>query len=275
MKRLMKRCFSFFLVANMLIGVLPASTSQAASKPSLNNKQLPIYVGKTAKIKMKKGDKKAKVTWKTSKKTIVKIVKKTGKGSSAYATVKGVKSGTATITATYKLNKKVTKLNCKVTVKPVNVTITPGTNQTTTVNNIVTPTDSGNSNTYTPTSAPSHAPTHAATGKPTENPTESPEPTSEPTKVPEEDKEDPVDPSTLDVYKLPSDTSITIDGIASPTEAWEYIDEINILSENSVRGNTNITGATMKLMWSATDLYILVDVKKTGRSEERRVGKEC
>jgi len=68
-----------------------------------------MTVGQTYKLKLKGVPGKAKVKWKTSKKSVVSIAKKKGNT----VTLKAKKKGTAVVTATYK--KK--KYRCKVTVK--------------------------------------------------------------------------------------------------------------------------------------------------------------
>ena len=96
------------------------AVTEAAKKPKLSTSKLTVKVGQTKKVTVKNSAKKAKVTWKSSKSTIAKIVKKTS-GKSAYAKVMGVKEGTAQVSATYKLGKKKTVLKVKVTVKPGDV----------------------------------------------------------------------------------------------------------------------------------------------------------
>ena len=81
------------------------AVTDAAKKPKLSTSKLTVKVGQTKKVTVKNSAKKAKVTWKSSKSTIAKIVKKTS-GKSAYAKVMGVKEGTAQVSATYKLGKK-------------------------------------------------------------------------------------------------------------------------------------------------------------------------
>ncbi|MBE5937095.1 MAG: hypothetical protein E7265_03590 [Lachnospiraceae bacterium] len=114
------RVLSLVLAAALTISSVASvpATSDAAKKPKLNKKKLTMIKGKTYKLKVKNGNKKAKVTWKTSKKSVVKIAKKNGKGKTAYASIKALKKGKATITASYKLGKKkAIKLKCNVTVK--------------------------------------------------------------------------------------------------------------------------------------------------------------
>lgn len=156
----------------------------AAKKPSLNSKRKSVEVGSTANIKVKNGKKKAKVTWKTSNKKVAKITKKSGKGKSAYASVKGVKKGKAKITAVYKLGKKKTKLTCNITVTPaaapiINTIQTPVPTQNTLATIVPTATpaptsDTGNVQTPKPTTKPTTKPT--AKPKPTPSPTPKPTP---------------------------------------------------------------------------------------------------
>lgn len=107
------------LILSMITVLLPAdaAVTQGAGKPKLSSSGVSIGVGKTRTIKVKNGAKKAKVSWKTSKKNVVQIIKKTTGGKKAMAKIKGKKAGKAVITANYKLGKKSLKLKCKVTVK--------------------------------------------------------------------------------------------------------------------------------------------------------------
>ena len=68
-----------------------------------------MTIGQTYHLKLKGVSKKAKVKWKTSKKSVVSITKKKGNT----VTLKAKKKGTAVVTAAY--NKK--KYKCRVTVK--------------------------------------------------------------------------------------------------------------------------------------------------------------
>lgn len=94
-----------------------AAGMAATKKVKLNKTKISLKEGETYKIKLKNGNKKAKVTWETSKKKVVKITQKSTKGKTAYAKVKGLKAGKAKIRAVYRVGKKVKKLNCTVTVK--------------------------------------------------------------------------------------------------------------------------------------------------------------
>ena len=85
---------------------MPPVSVQAKAKPKLSVTSKTVYVGETVTIKLKNAK---KVKWKTSKKSVVSIVKKKGNK----ATIKAKKAGKATITATYK--KKTYK--CRITVK--------------------------------------------------------------------------------------------------------------------------------------------------------------
>ncbi|WP_051437615.1 endo-1,4-beta-xylanase [Eubacterium xylanophilum] len=88
------------------------SVSDAAKKPSIT-KKLTVNVGKSKTLKVKKASKKAKVTWKSTKKKVAKVSKK---GSLA-AKVKGISTGKCKIKCTVKVGKKKYKLTCAVTVK--------------------------------------------------------------------------------------------------------------------------------------------------------------
>ena len=94
--------FTIFLILFMLRITAEAKTKLSAKKKTM-------AAGQKYQIKLKGVSKKAKVKWKTSKKSVVAISKKKGNT----ATLKAKKKGTAVITATYK--KK--KYKCKITVK--------------------------------------------------------------------------------------------------------------------------------------------------------------
>ena len=152
-----KKVVAYTCALSMLCGAFYfADNVEAAKKPKLSKKTLSIEVGKTKKITVKNSAKKAKVTWKSTKKSVAKIGKKAS-GKKAYATIKAVKEGKATIKATYKLGKKKTTLTCKVTVTP---------------KNDVTPTVAP---TAAPTAVPTVAPTVAPTAAPTATPTPGPD----------------------------------------------------------------------------------------------------
>ncbi len=96
-----------FALAAMLI--LPGMAAEAKTKPKLAAKKKTVTAGQTYKLKLKGVSKKAKVKWKTNKKSVVSIAKKKGN----IVTLKAKKKGTAVVTATYK--KK--KYQCRITVK--------------------------------------------------------------------------------------------------------------------------------------------------------------
>lgn len=87
----------------MLITTIVFAIPANAAAPALSAKTLTVTVGKTATLKMKNTT--AKAAWTSSNKTIATV--------SSAGVVKGIKAGTANITAT--VNKK--KYVCKVTVK--------------------------------------------------------------------------------------------------------------------------------------------------------------
>lgn len=114
----MSKVIAFTLVVSLITGCsamgIVTDVAAASKKPSIS-KTVNVNLGKTVKIKIKNGNKKAKVSWKTSNKKIANIVKK----SKTNAKVKGIKVGNATITADYKIKGKITHLKCKVKVVDV------------------------------------------------------------------------------------------------------------------------------------------------------------
>lgn len=97
------------LFALVLLMLISGMAAEAKTKPKMSVKKKTITAGQTYYLKLKGVSKKAKVKWKTSKKSVVSIVTK--KGNTVI--LKAKKKGTAVVTATYK--KK--KYKCRVTVK--------------------------------------------------------------------------------------------------------------------------------------------------------------
>ena len=97
---------------------VPAAKTEAAKKAAIAKKSYQVTVGSSVKVSVKNAKKTAKVTWKTSNKKYARIGKKTTKGN-AYAMIKGVKAGKATISAKVKTGKKSVVAKCSVVVKDV------------------------------------------------------------------------------------------------------------------------------------------------------------
>ena len=76
MTRTRKKTLAVLMALSVVIpgGVAPTSEA-AAKKVKLSKTKVSIQVGKTKKISIKNAKKGAKVTWKTSNKKVVKIVK--------------------------------------------------------------------------------------------------------------------------------------------------------------------------------------------------------
>lgn len=212
--------------------------ADAAKKVSLKSKA-EVTVGKTVKLKVKNGNKKAKVTWKSSKSKVAKITKKTTKGNKATATVKGIKKGKANITATYKLGKKKTKLTCKVTVKNAdNKQIVSNPPSQTTAPVVTAPV---NTPTPTPTqgvSTPTPKPTPIPTPKPTIKPTPSPD---------------------VQIYKTYKD--IEVDGDIDT--AWDFAEKMEIKNwtPDSDSSQSQTSEAYAKILWTEKNVYIMVEAK--------------
>lgn len=162
--KLMKRICATVLSLTLVLSInsINGSVSDAAKKPKLTQNSTQINVGKTATIKVKNGSKKSKVTWKTTKKSIVSITRKVTKGSKAYAKVKGVKAGKTNVEALYKVGKTQKKLVCKITVKDkisdVTQSALPAANTSTALAAVPTPTVSVQT-TIKPTEMPTAVPT--------------------------------------------------------------------------------------------------------------------
>lgn len=99
------RICALLCLAAMLISALsPQEAAMAKKKPAMNKKSTTMYVGSSLTLKVKNVKKKAKITWKSSNKKVVKVSRK-GK-------LKALKTGKATVTA--KVSGK--KVKCKVKV---------------------------------------------------------------------------------------------------------------------------------------------------------------
>jgi hypothetical protein len=112
LSRFFKVCALALTLAVVTPSIAPVNNiaiAEAATAIKLNKTKLSLTVGDSAKLTI--SGTKSKITWTTSKKTVV-TVDKTGK-------VTAVRAGSATITAT--VNKK--KYSCKVTVKAKNPNI--------------------------------------------------------------------------------------------------------------------------------------------------------
>ena len=105
-----KKLIMGVVMALVLVVCIP-QTASAKTKWKLSATSKNLQVGKTSKLTVKNVPKKAKVKWKSSKKSVVKIIK-TGKKS---VKVKACKSGTAYVTARYKGKTK--RCRIKVTAK--------------------------------------------------------------------------------------------------------------------------------------------------------------
>lgn len=159
-----KGLLSILLCLVLIAQCVSVENISAATKVKINKTKASIYVGKTVQLKIS-GTKK-KVTWKSSNKKVATV---TSKGK-----VKGVKKGTAKITATVSKKKYV----CKVTIKNKAVKVTPTPKPTA----MVTPTVTS---TVKPTPMPTIEPTKVVTLPPaTPSSVVATTPTSEPTQAP-------------------------------------------------------------------------------------------
>ncbi|MCI8306621.1 MAG: hypothetical protein HFH14_01100 [Lachnospiraceae bacterium] len=192
-----KKCVSLLCAASLVIGMFfcnPADAA-AAKKVKLSKKKVTVTVGGTYKLNLKNGVKKAKVTWKSGNKKIVKIIKKSAKGKKAYAKIKGLKTGKANINAVYKVGKKKQKLTCRVTVKK---------NKKKTQTPVIPPvnTDSGNVNTDQNT-----------------NPTTGPNPVETPTVIPDNPQDGPIT-----IYSENKTAPIIMDAGYNASDSNKYAD---------------------------------------------------
>ena len=218
MKSKINRLISVVTAVSLITGMCyTGSISEAAKKPKLSKSKQSISVGKTKKITVKNGAKKARVTWKMKGDKAV-IVKKSVKPRKAYATVKGVKPGKSILIASYKAGKTKKKLKCSITVRSaanVQVSAPPVKNDSNNINQTTNPITTTN---------PTAVPTDSATAKPGDNQdaeaTKTPEATAEvsmapdttkePTKAPEATKE-PTKAPALEPSFVPGSTSKLLD----------------------------------------------------------------
>ena len=105
MRRKHMRIILFTLTVILL---LPGMVAEAKTKPKLTANKKSVKVGQAYRLKLEGVSRKAKVKWKTSKKSVVSIAKKNGN----IATLKAKKKGMAVVTATYKQK----KYKCRITV---------------------------------------------------------------------------------------------------------------------------------------------------------------
>ena len=113
----LKRTFAILLSIIVMTAMMSISVepSHAASKPKLAKKSATLFLGGTAKIKVKNAPKKAKITYKSSNKKIATVTKK-GK-------VTAKKAGKAKITVTVKKGKKKTKLTFTVKARKAKIAV--------------------------------------------------------------------------------------------------------------------------------------------------------
>ena len=155
MKKIAGKVMAGMLTAALAVTSMTGISADAAKKPVLSRKSVKLKEGQRATVSIKNRQKKAKVTWKSSKTKFVKITKRKS-GKKAAVTFKAVKAGSSVISATYKLGKKKTVLKCNVKVTPKAAAVT-----------VATPAPIVSTQTSAPTAVPTAAPTVAPTAAPT------------------------------------------------------------------------------------------------------------
>lgn len=139
-KKRLQKVLAGLMAAVTIMSLIPVSEAAVAAAPRISNKSITIKTGAKKTIKIKNGASKAKVTWKTSNKSVAKFTKTVSKGNRAFATVVGVKKGNSKITATYKLAGKSKKFTCTVKVKESEANKVTSTQNPSTAVPVVTPT---------------------------------------------------------------------------------------------------------------------------------------
>ena len=150
MKKIAGKVMAGMLTAALAVTSMTGISADAAKKPVLSRKSVKLKEGQRATVSIKNRQKKAKVTWKSSKTKFVKITKRKS-GKKAAVTFKAVKAGSSVISATYKLGKKKTVLKCNVKVTPKAAAVT-----------VATPAPIVSTQTSAPTAVPTAAPTATA-----------------------------------------------------------------------------------------------------------------
>ena len=155
MRKIAGKVMAGMLTAALAVTSMTGISADAAKKPVLSRKSVKLKEGQSATVSIKNRQKKAKVTWKSSKTKFVKITKRKS-GKKAAVTFKAVKAGSSVVSATYKLGKKKTVLKCnvKVTTKAAAA-------------RVATPAPIVSTQTSAPTAVPTVAPTVAPTAEPT------------------------------------------------------------------------------------------------------------
>ncbi len=119
-EKLLKKVLSAVLICSLVLSVSSEITVDAAKKKAIkftiNKKNISLFEGESLKLKTKKLPKNAKVSWKSSRKSVAKVNKK-GK-------VTAVKAGSAKITGKAVYKRYSAKAVCKVTVKKKSDTVT-------------------------------------------------------------------------------------------------------------------------------------------------------
>ncbi len=156
MRKYFVKTTAIAMTAALAFGAVSMQNADAAKAPKLDKKNVSVKVGQKKTIKVKNGKKAAKVTWKSNKPAVVKVMKKVTAGNKA-VTIKAVKEGSAKITAAYKLKGVSKKMKCKVKVTGNTLSASPAPTAVTPAP-VVTP---------TPAPAPTAAPTPVPTAMPT------------------------------------------------------------------------------------------------------------
>lgn len=273
--KFIKKSIAALLCMVLLISMMPAHSGAKAGKMKLSPAKVTVYVGDTHRIKVKRANKKTKVKWKTSKKSVVKIVKKKSKGKKASAKIYGVSAGKAKITAVYKIGNKKKKIKCRVTVKEKlsdnndnNTVWSPDNTPDAVSGPVISEKPKDSDGEQTVTEAPNGSVEPAATKEPdaavtteppetetTENPTVSPtkpvtkapEPT--PTKAPESTQTKAPDITKTDApdkTPAPSPGTYTAELELSGTTALYNEGKVNVNQDGSVTG-TNVKGLLIPL----------------------------
>lgn len=136
--RLARRASALAVAFALTVSGITVTDVEAASKaPTLSKTKISIQKGKSKKVTVekKKNVTVKKVTWSINKSSVAKLTKKT----KTYVVIKGVKKGTATVTAKIKVEKKTYTRKLKVTVTAAQNKNTPAPDSTAKPNATVKP----------------------------------------------------------------------------------------------------------------------------------------
>ena len=203
-------------------GITVADVKAASKTPTLSEKKISIKKGesKNVKVEKKKNVTVKKVTWNIeSGKKVVKLTKET----KTYVTIKGLKKGTATVSAKIKVGKKTYTREVNVTVKAATPATTkaPATKVPATKAPATKTPDPTKAPVVTDASKPTDAPVITDAPKPTDAPVATKAPDATATAVPTTPSKATATPYPY-ITAQPDPTAVPdeLDGVATKKDSW-------------------------------------------------------